>query len=153
MRALLERLREPTNDYTVTPEHRHGEIALLFGLASLAMLWLAHRRSAPEGVRRPLRALCVLLALQGAVGLDQYEAHLPTELVWAHVGLACAAWLTVLWVGLRARLARLRRAPPRPGAIAGGAVAGRFPGPIPRKLGLLRRAVALVGPPVVHTSG
>ncbi len=39
----------------------------------------------------------VLLALQGVVGLDQYENHLPTELVWVHVGLACGVWLTVLW--------------------------------------------------------
>ena len=39
----------------------------------------------------------VLVALQGVVGLDQYETHLPTELVWVHVGLACGAWLTGLW--------------------------------------------------------
>jgi heme A synthase len=44
----------------------------------------------------------VLLALQGAVGLDQYETHLPTELVWLHVGLACGTWLTVLWAACAA---------------------------------------------------
>ena len=29
--------------------------------------------------------LCWLLLLQGAVGLDQYETHLPAGLVWVHV--------------------------------------------------------------------
>ena len=51
---------------------------------------------------RPLTVLCVLLALQGAVGLDQYETHLPTELVWVHVGLACCAWISVVWAALAA---------------------------------------------------
>ena len=50
-------------------------------------------------VMRPLTVLCVLLALQGAVGLDQYETHLPTR---ARVGAR------------RARLLRLDR-----GAVGG----------------------------------
>src|SRR6202035_4653799 len=82
-----------TMDFVI---HRHGEIALAFGLAALAVWWLARVRAAPPVVRRSLTALCVLLALQGAVGLDQYATHLPTELVWVHVGLACAAWLAAL---------------------------------------------------------
>jgi cytochrome c oxidase assembly protein subunit 15 len=53
-------------------------------------------------VRRSLTVLCVLLALQGVVGLVQYETHLPTELVWVHVGLACGAWLSVLWAAFAA---------------------------------------------------
>ena len=57
-------------------------------------------------MRRSLTALCVLLALQGAVGLDQYETHLPTELVWVHVGLACGAWLAALWAACAAALWR-----------------------------------------------
>src|SRR5437763_657888 len=83
-----------TMDFVI---HRHGEIALAFGLAAVAVWWLARRRRARATVRRSLTALCVLLALQGAVGLDQYETHLPTELVWVHVALACAAWLAALW--------------------------------------------------------
>ncbi|HEY4426836.1 MAG TPA: COX15/CtaA family protein [Solirubrobacteraceae bacterium] len=103
-----------TMDFVI---HRHGEIALAFGLASLAVWWLARRNAAAPMVRRSLTALCVLLALQGAVGLDQYKTHLPTELVWVHVGLACAAWLAVLWATLAAgRLAPrgARDAPERP---------------------------------------
>jgi heme A synthase len=82
--------------------HRHGEIALAFGLASLGVWWLARRRGAGPVVRRPLTVLCVLLGLQGVVGLDQYKTHLPTQLVWVHVGLACAAWVAVLWAACAA---------------------------------------------------
>jgi cytochrome c oxidase assembly protein subunit 15 len=83
-----------TMDFAI---HRHGEIAFAFGLAALAVWWLARRRRADASLRRPLTALCVLIALQGIVGLDQYETHLPTELVWVHVGLASLAWLAALW--------------------------------------------------------
>jgi cytochrome c oxidase assembly protein subunit 15 len=83
-----------TMDFVI---HRHAEIALLFSLAALAIWWLARRREAEPVVQRSLTVLCVLLALQGIVGLDQYETHLPTELVWVHVGLACGAWLAAVW--------------------------------------------------------
>jgi heme a synthase len=88
-----------TMDFVI---HRHGEIALAFGLAALAVWWLARVRTAAPVVRRSLTALCLLLALQGAVGLDQYATHLPTELVWVHVGLACGAWLAALWAACAA---------------------------------------------------
>jgi heme a synthase len=88
-----------TMDFVI---HRHGEIALAFGLAAVAVWWLARRRPAAPAVRQALTVLCMLLVLQGAVGLDQYKTHLPTELVWVHVGLACAAWLAVLWATLAA---------------------------------------------------
>jgi heme a synthase len=88
-----------TMDFVI---HRHAEIALLFSLAAVALWWLARRRAVGARVQRPLTYLCVLLALQGAVGLDQYETHLPTELVWLHVGLACGAWLCVLWAAFAA---------------------------------------------------
>jgi heme a synthase len=83
-----------TMDFVI---HRHAEIALAFSLLAVLVWWLARRRGVDPLVRRSTTALCVLLALQGAVGLDQYETHLPTELVWVHVGLACAAWLATLW--------------------------------------------------------
>ena len=88
-----------TMDFVI---HRHAEIALVFSLAAVAAWWLARRRSAAPVVRRSLTVLCGLLLLQGAVGLDQYENHLPTELVWVHVGLACAAWLAALWAAFAA---------------------------------------------------
>jgi heme a synthase len=83
-----------TMDFVI---HRHAELALAFSLLAVLVWWLARRRGTEPLVRRSTTVLCVLLALQGAVGLDQYETHLPTELVWVHVGLACAAWLATLW--------------------------------------------------------
>jgi cytochrome c oxidase assembly protein subunit 15 len=83
-----------TMDFVI---HRHAEIALVFSLAAVFIWWLARRREAAQTVQRPLTVLCVLLAVQGAVGLDQYETHLPTELVWVHVALACGVWLSALW--------------------------------------------------------
>jgi cytochrome c oxidase assembly protein subunit 15 len=103
-----------TMDFVI---HRHGEIALAFGLASVALWWFARHRRAPAAVQRPLTALCVLLALQGAVGLDQYETHLPSELVWVHVTLASLSWLAVVWAALVAGPLPARRpvqAPERP---------------------------------------
>jgi heme a synthase len=97
-----------TMDFVI---HRHGEIALAFGLAALAVWWLARRRDAVPALRRPLTALCVLIALQGAVGLDQYETHLPTELVWVHVALACLTWLAALWAACAAGSPAPRAAP------------------------------------------
>ena len=118
-----------TMDFVI---HRHGEIALAFGLAAIAVWWLARRRRAPATVRRALTALCVLLALQGAGGVDQYETHLPTELVWVHVALACGAWLAALWAACAAgrlapRGARLRSEPARRAPVGSGS-ALKFPG-------------------------
>ncbi len=88
-----------TMDFVI---HRHGEIALAFGLLAVFVWWLARRRGADPRVRRGTTWLCVLLALQGVVGLDQYETHLPTELVWVHVALACGCWLAALWTAFAA---------------------------------------------------
>jgi heme a synthase len=96
-----------TMDFVI---HRHAEIALAFGLVSLWVWWLTRRRSTDPQLRRAATALCMLMALQGAVGLDQYETHLPTELVWVHVGLACCAWLAALWTAYAAGRLRERTA-------------------------------------------
>ncbi len=118
-----------TMDFVI---HRHAEIALLFSVAALATWWLARRREADAAVRRPLTWLCWLLLLQGAVGLDQYETHLPTELVWVHVCLACGAWLTTLWAAcaagaLRRPLRAGEKRAPAEGSLRGVAPL-EFPG-------------------------
>jgi cytochrome c oxidase assembly protein subunit 15 len=97
-----------TMDFVI---HRHAEIAAAFSVAAVLVWWLARTRAAGDGVRRSLTVLCVLLALQGAVGLVQYETHLPTELVWVHVGLACGAWLSALWAVWAAGSLGARAAP------------------------------------------
>jgi len=88
-----------TMDFVI---HRHAEIAFVFSLAAVLVWWLARRREVASGVQRPLTMLCVLLALQGIVGLDQYETHLPTELVWVHVALASGVWVGLLWAACAA---------------------------------------------------
>jgi cytochrome c oxidase assembly protein subunit 15 len=118
-----------TMDFVI---HRHAEIAFVFSLAAVAAWFFARRREAPERIRRPLTVLCWLLALQGAVGLDQYATHLPTELVWVHVTLACGAWLTTLWAACEAGAlgylpSRRTRREPAQGALRGAAPL-EFPG-------------------------
>jgi heme a synthase len=88
-----------TMDFVI---HRHAEIAFIFSLLAVAVWWMGRRRGVSSTVQRPLTVLCVLLAVQGVVGLDQYETHLPAELVWVHVGLACATWIAALWAGCAA---------------------------------------------------
>jgi cytochrome c oxidase assembly protein subunit 15 len=118
-----------TMDFVI---HRHAEIAFVFSLAAVAAWFFARRREAPERIRRPLTVLCSLLALQGVVGLDQYATHLPTELVWVHVTLACGAWLATLWAACEAGAlgylpSRRTRRDPAPGALRGAAPL-EFPG-------------------------
>jgi cytochrome c oxidase assembly protein subunit 15 len=118
-----------TMDFVI---HRHGEIALTFGLLAVGIWWLARRRGAEPLVRRALTVLCVLLALQGVVGLDQYKTHLPTQLVWIHVALACGAWLAALWAALAAGALAPRRAAAGANRAQEGALRGvapvQFPG-------------------------
>jgi len=83
-----------TMDFVI---HRHGEIAFVFGLTALLTWYLARRRGAGRSLQYALTTVCVLLAAQGAVGLEQYETHLPTELVWVHVVMATLTWLATLW--------------------------------------------------------
>jgi cytochrome c oxidase assembly protein subunit 15 len=96
-----------TMDFVI---HRHAEIAFVFSLAAVALWWLARRRKAAPTVRRPLTILCVLLAVQGLVGLDQYYTHLPVGLVWVHVALASCTWLSLMWVGCASGALLPRRA-------------------------------------------
>jgi cytochrome c oxidase assembly protein subunit 15 len=94
--------------------HRHATIAALFGVAVVGV-WLLARRRKTDRTLEPLTVLAVLLAAQGLVGSVQYELHLPSDIVWVHVGLATATWLALLWaVAAAGRLvprgARLTRA-------------------------------------------
>ncbi len=83
-----------TMDFVI---HRHGEIGFVLGVAAVALWWWLGRRPLDPLVHRAVTWLCCLMAAQGFVGLVQYETHLPTELVWLHVGLSCAVWIATLW--------------------------------------------------------
>jgi heme a synthase len=74
---------------------RHSAIAGALGVLALVTWWLARRRRADAGLRKRLARICVLLGVQGALGIVQYRLELPAEIVWVHVALA-----TLLWVGL-----------------------------------------------------
>lgn len=76
---------------------RHAVIAAVYGLAAIGVWFLLRR---PEGDRRALRPLTVvlgLLALQGAIGGVQWWLELPGELVWVHIAVAIGNWLAMLW--------------------------------------------------------
>jgi cytochrome c oxidase assembly protein subunit 15 len=74
---------------------RHGLLAALLGLLAVAVFVAARRTGADPHLVQRLGRVCVLLALQGALGIAQYALELPAELVWVHVALA-----TLLWVGI-----------------------------------------------------
>jgi len=76
---------------------QHGTAGVLLGLAVIAVWLLYRRRGAPATIMDPLTTLGVLLAAQGLVGAVQYELQLPADMVWLHVGLATATWLTIMW--------------------------------------------------------
>jgi heme a synthase len=76
---------------------QHATIGAIFGVAAVGV-WLLHRHRKAERMLEQLTALCVLVAAQGLVGSVQYELHLPSDMVWVHVALATATWVTLLWV-------------------------------------------------------
>jgi cytochrome c oxidase assembly protein subunit 15 len=92
----VHRLTFKGSDTLTWVVHQHATIAALFGVAVVGM-WLLHRRRGTARVLEPLMVLGILLAAQGLVGSVQYELHLPSDIVWVHVGLATASWLTLLW--------------------------------------------------------
>jgi cytochrome c oxidase assembly protein subunit 15 len=77
--------------------HRHATIAAVFGVLTVGVWLLQRQRGQARGAIEPLTVVCVLLAAQGLVGSVQYELHLPSDMVWVHVGLATATWIAVLW--------------------------------------------------------
>jgi cytochrome c oxidase assembly protein subunit 15 len=75
--------------------NRHGVLAAVLGLLAVATWWLARQRRAAPELQTRLTRICLLMAVQGAVGIVQFQLELPAEVVWLHVALA-----TLLWVGI-----------------------------------------------------
>src|SRR4051794_19996541 len=98
----IHRLDFYGNDTLSWAVHQHGTMAAIFGVAAVLVFLLLRRRGADPQVRRAVGAMVALLAVQGAVGGIQYALELPAEVVWVHVALACATWLTVLWAAAAA---------------------------------------------------
>jgi heme a synthase len=107
---------------------RHSAIAAVFGLAAIGV-WLLLRRPGGDGrAQRPLAAVLGLLALQGAIGGVQWALELPSEIVWVHVALATATWLTMLWAVATAGRLEPRGAEER--VAAGGDAPAEAPAPV-----------------------
>ena len=98
----IHRLDFYGNDTLNWAVHQHGTVAAIFGVAAVLVFLLLRRRGADPQVRRAVGAMVALLAVQGAVGGIQYALELPAEIVWVHVALACATWLTLLWAAAAA---------------------------------------------------
>jgi cytochrome c oxidase assembly protein subunit 15 len=82
--------------------HLHGHLAAALGFVSIAVWLLARRRGASRPLWRSLTAVCVLLGLQGAIGLWQYHTNLPAGVVWLHASLPAALWGVLVWSWLAA---------------------------------------------------
>ena len=84
----------------------HGLVAVgLFAL--VAATWYGLRsRGDQAGLRRRLRAVAGLLAVQGAVGYTQYFTGVPVLLVGIHVALATLIWMRIVQAAMTARPSR-----------------------------------------------
>ena len=81
---------------------QHARLATLLGVAAVGLWLLARRRGVSREHRKPLTALCWLLAAQGVIGIVQYLLELPAELVWVHASLAAVTWVAIVWTLLAA---------------------------------------------------
>ena len=88
-----------TMDFVI---QRHGDIGFLFGALTLGLLVRLNNRGGDPLLIRALSGLIGVLVLQGIVGIVQYETHLPSELVWVHVSLACVVWTLTVTAGAAA---------------------------------------------------
>lgn len=76
---------------------RHAAMAIIFAVAILAVILFLGREGGDPRARKPL-AVCLGVALaQIALGLIQWQLHLPAVLVWFHVAIATLLWLGILW--------------------------------------------------------
>ena len=77
---------------------RHSALAAALGAAGARdVVAGAPAPGADAAPAHRLTRICVLLGVQGVLGIVQYRLELPAEIVWVHVALA-----TLLWVGHRA---------------------------------------------------
>lgn len=76
---------------------RHAAIAVIFLLGAIGVWLILRRRGADDRASRPVALVIGLLALQIAIGITQWQLHLPAELVWVHIVVATSIWLGVLW--------------------------------------------------------
>jgi cytochrome c oxidase assembly protein subunit 15 len=81
---------------------RHGTLAAALGVLAVATWWLARRRGADADLRTRLTRICLLLAVQGVIGIVQFQLELPAEIVWVHVALATLTWVGIVLASMQA---------------------------------------------------
>jgi cytochrome c oxidase assembly protein subunit 15 len=99
---VVERLRVFGAGTLVTLIKIHGHLAAAMGVGAVVLWLVARHRRAGTALRRGLTGLCLLLALQGALGLWQYHTQLPAEIVWVHSSLPAVMWALLVWCWLAA---------------------------------------------------
>jgi heme a synthase len=75
----------------------HGHMATAMGIFAVLLWGVARYRRAGRALMRVLTAVCLLMAIQGTVGLIQYHNALPAELVWVHASLPAVLWTFLVW--------------------------------------------------------
>jgi cytochrome c oxidase assembly protein subunit 15 len=80
----------------------HARVAAVFGVCAVA-LWVLARLRGARDLFAPLTAVCVAVAVTGAIGTLQYHVlAYPAWTVWLHVASVCVLWLTLVWSFLAA---------------------------------------------------
>jgi cytochrome c oxidase assembly protein subunit 15 len=75
----------------------HARVAAVFGVAAVA-LWIFARIRGARDLFAPLTAVCLCVALTGAIGTLQYHIlNYPSWTVWLHVSSVCLTWNALLW--------------------------------------------------------
>jgi cytochrome c oxidase assembly protein subunit 15 len=93
----------------------HSRLALAFGILAVA-LWVLARRQRARALLPPLTAVCVAVAVTGAIGTLQYHIlDYPAWTVWLHVGAVSLLWLMLVWALLA--VGRVARVPDYPSVV------------------------------------
>jgi heme a synthase len=82
--------------------HLHGHMATALGIAAIALWVFARVRGVRGTLMLTLTGVCLLIGLQGVVGLIQYYNALPAEVVWVHASLPAVLWVLLVWSWLAA---------------------------------------------------
>ncbi len=76
---------------------RHAAMAIIFAMAILAVWLFLGRQGGDRRARKPLMVCFGVALAQIALGLIQWQLHLPAILVWFHVVFATLLWIGILW--------------------------------------------------------
>jgi cytochrome c oxidase assembly protein subunit 15 len=75
----------------------HARVAAVFGVCAVA-LWVFARLRGARDLYAPLTAVCLAVALTGAIGTLQYHIlDYPAWTVWLHVSSVTLTWNALVW--------------------------------------------------------